>query len=163
MYDVVRSVVSSPVAFSCFVLRSKDSCLDYFDRTVYFPLKTRVLPSEVLFSSSGLLKRNKRSSGITRDLKFSFKPNVCLVSDMDARPWDFQAEECALRACVDRFNNRRYGSNGVDPEFQPVDNCLQSVLGQKVELSEEFMENYERWLEVEVFSNQIDWDQVLTG
>ena len=83
--------------------------------------------------------------------------------DMDARPWDFQAEECALRACVDRFNNRRYGSNGVDPEFQPVDNCLQSVLGQKIELSEEFKENYERWLEMEVFSNQIDWDQVLTG
>lgn len=28
--------------------------------------------------------------------------------DLDARPWDFQAEECALRASVDRFNNRRY-------------------------------------------------------
>lgn len=28
--------------------------------------------------------------------------------DLDARPWDFQAEECTLRACVDRFNNRRY-------------------------------------------------------
>lgn len=27
---------------------------------------------------------------------------------MDARPWDFQTEECTLRACVDRFNNRRY-------------------------------------------------------
>lgn len=27
---------------------------------------------------------------------------------MDARPWDFQAEECTLRTCVDRFNSRRY-------------------------------------------------------
>lgn len=34
-------------------------------------------------------------------LKFSF-------TDLDARPWDFQMEECTLRSCVDRFNNRRY-------------------------------------------------------
>lgn len=32
--------------------------------------------------------------------------------DLDARPWDFQAEECSLRACVDRFNNRRYTNLG---------------------------------------------------
>lgn len=31
-------------------------------------------------------------------------------NDLDARPWDFQAEECTLRTCVDRFNNRRYYS-----------------------------------------------------
>lgn len=38
-------------------------------------------------------------------------------SDLDARPWDFQAEECSLRACVDRFNNRRYTNLGkVDYE-----------------------------------------------
>lgn len=37
----------------------------------------------------------------------------CVVSDLDARPWDFQAEECALRASVDRFNNRRYYHNNV--------------------------------------------------
>lgn len=80
---------------------------------------------------------------------------------MDARPWDFQAEECALRACVDRFSNRRYGTNGNDPDFKPVDNCILSVLGQKLDLSEEFKQNYERWLNMEVFTNQIDWDQVV--
>lgn len=31
--------------------------------------------------------------------------------DLDARPWDFQMEECTLRSCVDRFNNRRYLAN----------------------------------------------------
>ncbi len=81
---------------------------------------------------------------------------------MDARPWDFQAEECALRACVDRFNNRRYGTDGLDSDFEPVDNCILSVLGQDLELSEDFKNNYETWLDMEVFSNQIDWDQVLT-
>ena len=90
----------------------------------------------------------------------SFKNNGSLT-DMDARPWDFQAEECALRACVDRFNNRRYSMTSLNPDFDPVDNCIQSVLGQCIELSEDFKENYERWLEMEVFSNQIDWDQVL--
>ena len=81
---------------------------------------------------------------------------------MDARPWDFQAEECALRACVDRFNNRRYGNNGMDPDdFRPVDNCLLSVLGENVELSDEFKDNYERWLDQEVFGRQVDWDLMI--
>ena len=83
------------------------------------------------------------------------------VADLDAQPWDFQAEECALRACVDRFNNRRYATNGSDPDFKPVDNCTLSVLGQDLELSEEFKDNYEMWLDMEVFSNQIDWDQII--
>lgn len=80
---------------------------------------------------------------------------------MDARPWDFQAEECALRACVDRFNNRRYNINSEDNDFQPVDNCILSVLGENVELTEDFKENYEQWLDMEVFSTKIDWDQIL--
>ena len=83
---------------------------------------------------------------------------------MDARPWDFQAEECALRACVDRFNSRRYehnNSSSVQSDFAPVDNNLQSVLSQKVELSEEFKLYYEVWLDREVFSTQINWDLLL--
>lgn len=59
-------------------------------------------------------------------------------NDVDSRPWDFQAEECALRSAVDRFNNRRYdrgvGSQErkevLEGEFEPVDNCVNSVLGQ---------------------------------
>lgn len=31
-----------------------------------------------------------------------------------------------------------------------------------MELTDEFKQNYERWLDIEVFSNQIDWDQVIT-
>jgi hypothetical protein len=84
-----------------------------------------------------------------------------LFIDMDARPWDFQAEECALRACVDRFNSRRYSTTSSNPDFEPVDNCLHSVLGQRIELSTDFTKNYEKWLDVEVFGNQIDWDKVV--
>lgn len=79
---------------------------------------------------------------------------------MDARPWDFQAEECALRSNVDRFNSRRYEGN-IDPDLTPVDNCLQSVLGKSVELTSEFKKHYQTWLEEEVYTVKIKWDEVL--
>ena len=54
-----------------------------------------------------------------------------LGNDVDSRPWDLQAEECALRFTVDRFNNRRYDREDVlEGEFEPVDNCVNSVLVQ---------------------------------
>ena len=75
-----------------------------------------------------------------------------------------------MRACVDRFNSRRYGfdngerlgDNSEEDEYQPVDNDVLSVLGGKVELSSEFKNTYERWLDREVFSVSIDWDQLCT-
>lgn len=50
-----------------------------------------------------------------RSLINSYKYNKMVkldqFQDLDARPWDFQMEECTLRSCVDRFNNRRYLAN----------------------------------------------------
>lgn len=80
--------------------------------------------------------------------------------DIDARPWDFQAEECTLRANIEAFNSRRY-DKPQDSEFAPVDNCLQSVLGQRLELPEDFHYSYELWLEREVFSQPIRWEELL--
>lgn len=80
--------------------------------------------------------------------------------DIDARPWDFQAEECALRESIEKFNSRRYDKN-KNGDFAPVDNCLQSVLGQRVELPEDFHYSYEMWLEREVFSQPIQWEGLL--
>lgn len=85
----------------------------------------------------------------------------CFVPDLDARPWDFQAEECALRANIERFNARRYDRTHSNPDFLPVDNCLQSVLGQRVDLPEDFQMNYDLWLEREVFSKPISWEELL--
>ena len=82
-------------------------------------------------------------------------------ADLDARPWDFQAEECALRANIERFNSRRYEKTHNNPDFLPVDNCLQSVLGQRVDLPEDFQMNYDLWLEREVFSKPISWEELL--
>ena len=57
-------------------------------------------------------------------------------NDVDSRPWDFQAEECGLRTAVDRFNNRRYDRGSgekrdvLEGDYEPVDCCVNSVLGQ---------------------------------
>jgi len=103
----------------------------------------------------------KTMSAIYQKVRHRLTDDWAYGNDMDARPWDFQAEECSLRTCVERFNNRRYGTVSLEPDFDPVDNCIQSVLSQRVELSPQFKENYESWLEMEVFSNQIDWDQIM--
>ncbi|KAJ8046474.1 Striatin-interacting protein 1 [Holothuria leucospilota] len=105
----------------------------------------------------------KTMSAIYSKVRHRLNDDWVFGNDMDARPWDFQAEECALRACVDRFNSRRYEQTypNKDPELESVDNNLQSVLGQCIELSEEFKRFYEVWLDREVFSTQIDWDLLL--
>uniref|UniRef100_A0A8C3RGU6 Striatin interacting protein 1 n=1 Tax=Cyanoderma ruficeps TaxID=181631 RepID=A0A8C3RGU6_9PASS len=72
-----------------------------------------------------------------------------------------EAEECALRASIERFNSRRYDRAHGNPDFLPVDNCLQSVLGQRVDLPEDFQVNYDLWLEREVFSRPISWEELL--
>ncbi|XP_015609648.1 striatin-interacting protein 1 homolog isoform X2 [Cephus cinctus] len=82
-------------------------------------------------------------------------------NDLEARPWDFQAEECALRACVDQFNNRRYSTSSRDEELEPVDTSITSVLGANVELTDEFKQHYELWLQQEVFQASINWDELL--
>ncbi|XP_053655459.2 striatin-interacting protein 1 isoform X2 [Cherax quadricarinatus] len=102
----------------------------------------------------------KTMSAIYQKVRHRLNDDWAYGNDPDARPWDFQAEECALRACVDRFNSRRYNST-VDPDFEPLDNCVTSVLGRPVELTEEFKKHYEVWLQQEVFSAAIDWDQLL--
>lgn len=48
-------------------------------------------------------------------------------------------------------------------DFEPVDNCIISVLGQEMELTDEFKANYTIWLEREVFKNEIRWEQLLSA
>ncbi|XP_046994874.1 striatin-interacting protein 1 [Schistocerca americana] len=93
----------------------------------------------------------KTMSAIYQKVRHRLNDDWAYGNDQDARPWDFQAEECALRSCVDRFNSRRYGSGSSDPEFEPMDHCVTSVLGQPFELTDYFKQHYEVWLQSEVF------------
>ena len=40
-------------------------------------------------------------------------------------------------------------------------NCLASVLGQDVELTDEFKANYQTWLQREVYNTEIQWELLL--
>ncbi|KFO55398.1 Striatin-interacting protein 2, partial [Corvus brachyrhynchos] len=102
----------------------------------------------------------KTMSAIYQKVRHRMNDDWAYGNDIDARPWDFQAEECTLRANIEAFNSRRY-DKPQDSEFAPVDNCLQSVLGQRLELPEDFHYSYELWLEREVFSQPIRWEELL--
>ncbi|XP_034830108.1 striatin-interacting protein 1-like [Maniola hyperantus] len=106
----------------------------------------------------------KTISAIYSKVRHRLNDDWAFGNEVDARPWDFQDEECALRVSVDRFNQRRYGS-GVDHdgELTPVDTDINSVLDTNLELDEEFKINYELWLEQEVYNNEINWDVLLSA
>lgn len=111
----------------------------------------------------------KTMSAIYTKVRHRLNDDWAFGNDVDSRPWDFQAEECALRAAVDRFNQRRYDkgnfsdseNDNMEFDYEPVDNCLSSVLGQDVELTDEFKQNYEKWLEREVLNMEIQWEMLL--
>ncbi|XP_058452901.1 striatin-interacting protein 1 homolog isoform X2 [Malaya genurostris] len=117
----------------------------------------------------------KTISAIYAKVRHRLNDDWAFGNDLDARPWDFQAEECALRNCVDRFNNRRYlqvsAPDIIEREFEdPIEgdnmNGGSVANGRKpeeIELSEEFKQNYELWLQQEVYNNNIDWDLLLSG
>ncbi|XP_045494066.1 striatin-interacting protein 1 [Colias croceus] len=106
----------------------------------------------------------KTISAIYSKVRHRLNDDWAFGNDVDARPWDFQDEECALRACVDRFNRRRYGTMAdQESELTPVDKDINSVLDTNFDLDEEFKENYELWLEREVYNNEINWDVLLSA
>jgi len=126
----------------------------------------------------------KTVSAIYTKVRHRLNEDWAYGNDVDSRPWDYQAEECALRCAVDRFNHRRYETTNKSltnsqmadavldqsqqttkefmDDFEPVDNCLSSVLGQTVELTDEFKANYEKWLEREVYGANIRWELLLS-
>lgn len=103
-------------------------------------------------------------SAIYSKLRHRLNDDWAFGNDVDARPWDFQDEECSLRVSVDRFNQRRYGTGGdQEMDLTPLETDINSVLETNIELEEEFKENYELWLEQEVYNNEINWDVLLSS
>lgn len=107
----------------------------------------------------------KTISAIYSKVRHRLNDDWAFGNDVDARPWDFQDEECALRVSVDRFNLRRYGNRGGEPEIDltPLETDINCVLETNIELDEEFKDNYEMWLDQEVYNNEINWDILLTA
>ncbi|KAI1299798.1 Striatin-interacting protein 1 [Halotydeus destructor] len=126
----------------------------------------------------------KTMSAIYQKVRHRITDDWAYGNDLDARPWDFQAEEFALQANINRFHHRRYGKTvpgvthpsapptchnvsmdasnmAADDFFQSVDTSFLSVINCDIELTNEFKHNYETWLDREVFQFGIDWDQLL--
>ncbi|VDM59011.1 unnamed protein product [Angiostrongylus costaricensis] len=98
------------------------------------------------------------------------------------KSYDYHSEESELKAAVERFHSRRYSwlhpqlsievSDAPMPgddylnrvnlrDFEPVDNCLHSVLGKQPELGKRFKSNYQKWMKDEVLKRNIDWNRLL--
>lgn len=111
----------------------------------------------------------KTMSAIYQKVRHRLNDDWAYGNDLDARPWDFQAEEFALQASINGFHSRRYdkpcstaaSQQDVVADFQPVDNNFLSVLGRDLELSPEFKLHYEAWLRGDVFHTTVDWDRLL--
>ena len=108
-------------------------------------------------------------SAIYRKVRHHLHDDWAYGNDPDAKPWDFQTEEFALKNCVERFNTRYYDTDHVlagnpfGSELEQIDTNYLSVLGEQIELSKDWKDNYEKWLEVEVFEHPIDWDNFLVS
>lgn len=108
-------------------------------------------------------------SAIYQKVRHRLNDDWAFGNEQEAQAWDFQSDECALRAKIDRYNQRKYKFNPSDTdanisflnEYLPMDNSLFSCLNTDVKLNDDFVENYEQWLNDEVFSNKIDWDKLL--
>lgn len=117
-------------------------------------------------------------SAIYQKVRHRLNDDWAFGNEQEAQAWDFQSDECALRAKIDSFVQRKYKSgedymNKSDEnstsdqqqnlinEFIPVDNSVLSYLNKEVKLPDDFEKNYEGWLDEEVFSNKIDWDMLL--
>lgn len=105
----------------------------------------------------------KTVSAIYSKVRHRLNDDWAFGNDVEVKPWDFQEEECALRASVERFNHRRYGTGGEqEVDLTPLDTDINSVLETTIELDDEFKDNYELWLEQEVYNNEINWDVLLS-
>ena len=106
----------------------------------------------------------KTISAIYRRVRHHLHDDWAYGNDLDARPWDFQQQEFALKASIEHFN-ATYSSTEQQVPADPFGGKLPpinlSVLGEHVPLSETWKEKYEEWLEVEVFQMPRDWDMFL--
>ncbi|XP_046847206.1 striatin-interacting protein 1-like [Xenia sp. Carnegie-2017] len=124
----------------------------------------KLLKAQTKYLGRNWRKSNmKTMSAVYQKVRHRLNDDWAFGNDMDARPWDLQAEEGSLKASIDRFNNTYYGPGNpheITNDFRKYNVNIHSVLDSTVELSDEFKGAYEKWLEREVFSAPIEWEQL---
>lgn len=125
----------------------------------------KLLKTQIKYLGRNWRKSNmKIMSLIYHKIRHRLNDDWAFGNDVDARPWDFQTEECAIRHNVDLFNYHHYESNGdhYPADLQPVDNDFHSVLCQHVKFSDRFKKDCGKWLDREVYNTVVNWDELLT-
>ncbi|RNA22304.1 striatin-interacting [Brachionus plicatilis] len=104
-------------------------------------------------------------SAIYQKVRHRLNDDWAFGNEQETQAWDFQSDEFAIRTKIDKYIQRKYKTveEPLYPEFMPVDNSFYGCLKQEIDLPEDFEDNYEKWLEEEVFNNQINWDLMIDG
>lgn len=141
------------------VLRIKQTMLQYYALKL-LKMQTRHLGRQWRKTNMSTM------SAIYQKVRHRLNDDWAFGNEQETQGWDFQSDECALRAKIEKFNQRRYRGNEepLNPDYLPSDNSLFSTLNRdvsSVDLPENFAVEYETWLDEEVFSNKINWDQFL--
>jgi hypothetical protein len=173
------------------ILRIKQSMLQYYTLKL-LKMQTRHLGRQWRKTNMSTM------SAIYQKVRHRLNDDWAFGNEQETQGWDFQSDECALRARIDKYIQRKYKLNEAEHtstaanaattaanansathgnansanstatvnapvvnEFLPTDTSLFSCLKNEVQLPEDFVNNYESWLDEEIYSNKIDWDSYL--
>lgn len=102
-------------------------------------------------------------SAIYQKVRHRLNDDWAFGNEQETQGWDFQSDECAIRTKIDKYIQRKYKcvEEPLYPEYAPMDNSLYTCLRKEIDIPDDFENNYEQWLDEEVFSNQINWDLII--
>ena len=139
------------------ILRIKQSMLQFYALKL-LKMQTRHLGRQWRKTNMSAM------SAIYQKVRHRLNDDWAFGNEQETQGWDFQSDECALRARIDKYIQRKYKVNeeAINTDFVSNDTSMFSCLKDDVKLPGDFLENYEQWLNDEIYSNKIDWDGCLT-
>jgi len=139
------------------ILRVKQAMLQYYALKL-LKMQTRHLGRQWRKTNMSTM------SAIYQKVRHRLNDDWAFGNELETQAWDFQSDECTLRSKIDRFNQQRYRPH-EDQDYLdhlPQNQSIFSALNKTdMKIPDDFADNYEEWLNEEVFSNQIDWDALL--
>ncbi|CAF0731843.1 unnamed protein product [Brachionus calyciflorus] len=142
------------------ILRIKQAMLQYYALKL-LKMQTRHLGRQWRKTNMSTM------SAIYQKVRHRLNDDWAFGNEQETQGWDFQSDECAIRNKIDKYIQRKYKSQEepLYPDYVPSDNSFFNCVKNDVEglIPEDFENNYEQWLEEEVFSNEIKWDSLITN
>ena len=101
------------------VLRIKQPMLQYYALKL-IKMQTRHLGRQWRKTNMSVM------SAIYQKVRHRLGDDWAFGNEQEAQGWDFQSDECALRARIDKFNQRRYRymEEPLNPDYLPNESSL---------------------------------------